>query len=267
MLAAISVGVVQGNPVLDLDYVEDSAADVDMNIVRTDDGRYVEIQGTAETTPFRRELSSTATVPRRQGNRQRSIAASARSSATCWTTCSSSVPSRDGPAAARHAQSRKGPRVRRALIPPGIDRPRSGPIDDRTPVEETGTTFEENARIKAEGYSRRTELTVLADDSGLEVDALDGAPGVQSARYGGPGLDDEGRNRLLVEAAAGVTDPERADRPLPLRAGRRPRRPHPGHVRGRRRGTDPRRCRDGSNGFGYDPLFFHPRSGLHHRAS
>jgi ribonuclease PH len=56
MVAAVSVGVVQGAPVLDLDYVEDSAAEVDMNVVRTDDGRYVEVQGTAETTPFRREL-------------------------------------------------------------------------------------------------------------------------------------------------------------------------------------------------------------------
>jgi ribonuclease PH len=55
MLAAISVGVVAGRPVLDLDYVEDSAADVDMNVVRIDDGRYVEVQGTAETTPFRKE--------------------------------------------------------------------------------------------------------------------------------------------------------------------------------------------------------------------
>jgi len=55
MLAAISVGVVAGRPVLDLDYVEDSAADVDMNVVRIDDGRYVEVQGTAETTPFRKD--------------------------------------------------------------------------------------------------------------------------------------------------------------------------------------------------------------------
>ena len=54
-IAAVSVGVVEGRPVLDLDYVEDSAAEVDMNVVRTDDGRYIEIQGTAETTPFRRE--------------------------------------------------------------------------------------------------------------------------------------------------------------------------------------------------------------------
>jgi ribonuclease PH len=55
MIAAVSVGVVGGRPVLDLDYAEDSAAEVDMNVVRTDDGRYVELQGTAETTPFRRE--------------------------------------------------------------------------------------------------------------------------------------------------------------------------------------------------------------------
>jgi len=54
MVAAISVGIVEGRPVLDLDYVEDSAAEVDMNVVRTDGGRYVEIQGTAETTPFSR---------------------------------------------------------------------------------------------------------------------------------------------------------------------------------------------------------------------
>jgi len=55
LVAAISVGIVEGRPALDLDYVEDSAAEVDMNVVRTDDGRYIEIQGTAETTPFGRQ--------------------------------------------------------------------------------------------------------------------------------------------------------------------------------------------------------------------
>jgi len=54
-IAAISVGIVEGRPVLDLDYVEDSAADVDMNVVRTDSGRYVEIQGTGEDSTFARE--------------------------------------------------------------------------------------------------------------------------------------------------------------------------------------------------------------------
>ena len=55
MLAAISVGIVESRPALDLDYIEDSAAEVDMNVVRTDDGRYIELQGTAEQTPFPRE--------------------------------------------------------------------------------------------------------------------------------------------------------------------------------------------------------------------
>ena len=55
MLAAVSVGIVTGRPVLDLDYVEDSSADVDMNVVRIDDGRFVEVQGTAEAEPFRRD--------------------------------------------------------------------------------------------------------------------------------------------------------------------------------------------------------------------
>ena len=55
MLAAISVGIVEGRPVLDLDYVEDSSAEVDMNVVRIDEDRYVEVQGTAETTPFKKE--------------------------------------------------------------------------------------------------------------------------------------------------------------------------------------------------------------------
>jgi ribonuclease PH len=54
MVAGISVGIVEGQPALDLDYVEDSAAEVDLNVARTDDGRYVEIQGTAESTPFDR---------------------------------------------------------------------------------------------------------------------------------------------------------------------------------------------------------------------
>jgi XTP/dITP diphosphohydrolase len=67
-------------------------------------------------------------------------------------------------------------------------------------VDETGTSFPANARLKAEGYAQLTGEMTLADDSGLEVDALDGRPGVQSARYGGPDLDDAGRvTKLLGE--------------------------------------------------------------------
>jgi XTP/dITP diphosphohydrolase len=148
----------------------------------------------------------------------------------------------------------------RALRPEGIEVVGLDQLDDMTPVEETGTTFEENARIKAEGYSRRTDLLVLADDSGLEVDALDGAPGVESARYGGPGLDDAGRSRLLLDALKDVPDPARRTARFRCvlavaRAGRTLA-TFSGVVQGRIN-EEPR----GPNGFGYDPLFFHPPSG------
>jgi len=143
-----------------------------------------------------------------------------------------------------------------ALIPEGIEVVGLDLLDDMTPVEETGSTFEENARIKAEGYSRRTDLTVLADDSGLEVDALGGAPGVESARYGGPDLDDVGRSRLLLEALKDVSEPaDRAARfrcVLAVARAGRTLATFSGVVEGRI-GHTPR----GSNGFGYDPVFYH----------
>ena len=126
-------------------------------------------------------------------------------------------------------------------------------------VEETGDTFEANARIKAEGYSLQCDLPVLADDSGLEVDALAGAPGVLSARYGGPGLDDDGRNRKLLEALCGVAEGERTAHfrcVLALARAGRALATFEGVVCGRVL-EEPR----GENGFGYDPLFFHPPSG------
>ena len=73
-------------------------------------------------------------------------------------------------------------------------------------VEETGATFEENAFLKARAVMEASGLPAIADDSGLCVDALNGAPGVYSARYGGPGLDDVGRYRLLLENMRGQLD-------------------------------------------------------------
>ena len=73
-------------------------------------------------------------------------------------------------------------------------------------VEETGATFAENAMLKAKAVMAASGLPAIADDSGVCVDALNGAPGVYSARYGGPELDDVGRYRLLLENMRGARD-------------------------------------------------------------
>ena len=126
-------------------------------------------------------------------------------------------------------------------------------------VAETGATFAENARLKAVAYAQASGLWALADDSGLEVDALDGAPGVYSARYGGPGLSDEGRYRLLLEQLAQVPTPRRSARFRCVIALASPE----GEV-WTREGTcegviagEPR----GEGGFGYDPVFHLPELG------
>jgi len=132
-------------------------------------------------------------------------------------------------------------------------------LPDATSVEETGVTFEANARLKAEGYSLRTPHLVLADDSGLEVDALGGGPGVLSARYGGPELTDPERCTALLAALAGTPDGKRQARfrcVLALAKGGRTLATFDGVVLG----TILREPR-GANGFGYDPIFFHAPSG------
>ena len=126
--------------------------------------------------------------------------------------------------------------------------------------DETGLTFETNARIKARYYASRSGLPTLADDSGLEVDALGGAPGVFTRRYAGPDATDADNNAKLLRALAGRAAEERGARyvcvlalALPGEAG-----PRGGLRIVTRRGT----CRGriatalrGDGGFGYDPIF------------
>ena len=148
--------------------------------------------------------------------------------------------------------------IRQALARSGIEVVGLDALPDLAPVEETGLTFEDNARLKAEAYSEHTDLPVLADDSGIEVDALGGAPGVASARFGGAGLDDAARNRLLLGRlrSVGAASPvERTARFRCVLAGRTL-----ATFEGVVEGYVLERPR-GENGFGYDPLFFHPPSG------
>lgn len=120
-------------------------------------------------------------------------------------------------------------------------------------VEETGATFEENSMLKAKAIFDATGIAAIADDSGLCVDALDGAPGVFSARYGGEGYDDAGRVGLLLENMENVPDEKRGARfvcaiTLVDKNGVITAR---GECEGKIAYAP-----TGENGFGYDPVFF-----------
>ena len=120
-------------------------------------------------------------------------------------------------------------------------------------VDETGTTFEENSLIKAEAIMKATGMPAIADDSGLEADALDGAPGVYSARFSGEGATDESNNAKLLKLMENVPDDKRSARFVSVVTLCFP----DGTVvaaRGECPGTL-RRSPRGDGGFGYDPLF------------
>jgi len=128
-------------------------------------------------------------------------------------------------------------------------------IEDDVP--ETGETFETNARQKARAYARLTRLPVLADDSGIEVDALGGGPGVRTRRYAGAHATDDDNNRRLLDALDGLPPDRRGARyvcvlalAIPGPDGRLTWRLTRGTCRGRI-ATEPR----GTGGFGYDPIF------------
>jgi XTP/dITP diphosphohydrolase len=127
-------------------------------------------------------------------------------------------------------------------------------------VDETGQTFKENAILKAETYASETGYFTLADDSGLEVDALNGEPGIYTARYGGAGLDHEGRYRLLLKNMEGVKGDDRSARfrcVIGLAT--------PDGLVGTAEGVCEGMIAEapaGDGGFGYDPVFFLPDRGL-----
>ena len=127
-------------------------------------------------------------------------------------------------------------------------------------VEETAVTFRGNALLKATAYAQMTGLLTLADDSGLEVDALNGEPGVYSARYGGPGLTAVERYQLLLQKLADVPEAERTARfrcVIVLVAAN-------GRLLAEAEGTCEGRIAfapSGDGGFGYDPVFYMPEQG------
>jgi XTP/dITP diphosphohydrolase len=135
-------------------------------------------------------------------------------------------------------------------------------LADPPRIVEDGITFEANALKKASVLAQYSGLLTLADDSGLEVDALRGAPGIYSARYAGEGADDEKNNDRLLRELAVVPEERRTARFVCALALYAP------NARGQREWTVRESCEGriafslkGANGFGYDPLFFYPPFG------
>jgi XTP/dITP diphosphohydrolase len=144
----------------------------------------------------------------------------------------------------------------REFLNAGLDVELLPGLKEIAPPDETGTTFEENAALKAVYYSQHCDGVVLAEDSGLEVDALGGAPGVYSARYAGTGDDNDNNRHLLAKLA---DQQDRRGRYVAVIA-----LAQAGEVLGTFRGTVEGEILEaprGEGGFGYDPLFFYPPFG------
>lgn len=271
MVSAVSVGIVEDEYILDLCYEQDSSAHVDMNVVMTGKGEFVEIQSTGEEKPFNLD----------QFNNLLSLAQSG---------CQALL---------QKQREILGEEVLEKIYPPVTSVKKERIEYDNSPylnaegklefviassnkhkieeiqtilqkhdikllsledvglagieIEETGATFEENAMIKAREIMERTGKIAIADDSGLAVDALDGAPGVYSARYSGEDADDHKNNKLLKINLMSVPFEDRTARFVSVIA-----LAFPDGREGIYKGI----CEGmigfnemGDNGFGYDPLF------------
>ena len=245
-IAAVSAGIVDDVPCLDLCYLEDSAAQTDMNFVMDETGAFVELQGTGEGRAFSRgELNEILALGEKGidelhekqrealGDRTRHIA-----------------PKRTVVIASNNAH--KIQEISHMLEDRlnVISMAQAGFTEE---IDENGETFEENAAIKARAVAKATGLCALGDDSGLSVDALDGAPGVHSARYCGHHGDDKANNDLLIANMADIPAEDRTAEfvcamalSLPNGDVKTVRGTCPGVITFTPRGT---------GGFGYDPYF------------
>lgn len=245
-VAAVSCGVVDDVPCLDLCYQEDSRAQVDMNLVMNEKGEFIELQGTGEGRAYTpEELSSLIAYGRKgieqlQEAQREALGERARHIA---------------PKPPLVVASGNEHKLRELQTIFGdyytvVSMKAAGFSGE---IEETADTFAGNAAIKAEAVCEATGLPTLADDSGLMVDVLDGEPGVLSARYAGNHGDDAANNALLLRRMNGKTVRTAAfvsaiALKLPGRETLIAEGVCPGVVLEEERGT---------GGFGYDPLFLY----------
>jgi len=245
-IAAVSAGIVDDVPSLDLCYLEDSAAQTDMNFVMDETGAFVELQGTGEGRAFsRNELNQILALGEKgirelQAIQREALGEMARHIAPKRTIVIASNN-------AHKIQEISDMLEDRLNV---LSMKEAGFEDD---IDENGDTFEENAIIKARAVAKATGFCALGDDSGLSVDALDGAPGVHSARYCGHHGDDKANNDLLIANMADIPAEDRTAEfvcamalSLPNGEVKTVRGSCPGVIT-----FTPR----GEGGFGYDPYF------------
>lgn len=249
-VAAVSVGVVDGECCLDLEYEQDHRADVDMNVAMALDARgnaeFVEVQGTGEGSTFSRAQLDGLLTLAEKGIRElmlRQRKALGEAAGVIFQK----------PRLVLATGNFGKLKEMRILLGDFFDVVSMKELGLDLDIDESGETFEQNALIKAEALLNATGCAAIADDSGLEVDALGGRPGVHSARYCGVHGDDEANNQKLLRELAQVEAP-RAARYVCAMALLRPGRP-PIVARAVCEGEILMEYR-GEGGFGYDPLFY-----------
>ena len=245
-IAAVSAGIVEDIPCLDLCYLEDSAAQTDMNFVMDETGAFIELQGTGEGRAFTREELNQILALGEKGIRE----LHARQRQALGERARHIAPRRTLVIASNNAHKIQeiSDMVEDRLRV--ISMKEAGFEGD---IDENGETFEENAVIKARAVAKATGYCALGDDSGLSVDALDGAPGVHSARYCGRHGDDKANNDLLIANMADIPAEDRTAEFVCAMALSLPN----GEVK-TVRGTCPgviTFAPRGNGGFGYDPYF------------
>ena len=249
-LAAISVGILpDGTCVTDLDYQEDSSAAVDMNLVMTESGRFVELQGTGEEATFDGQQLNEMLIYGKTAIEE--LIAYQKEALFLPVEPPYEIPEKTIVIATGNPGKAK--EFKAVFGAAGYDVRTLKDYPSLPDVEETGTTFEENARLKAETIARILGRPVLADDSGLKVDALGGRPGVYSARFAGEQKSDAANNAKLLYELTDVEDDKRSAQfhctlvfAAPGKESLVVEAQWPGRI-----GRIPR----GENGFGYDPLF------------
>lgn len=245
-VAAISVGVVKDTPCVDLCYEEDSGAQVDMNLTMNDLGEFIELQGTGEGRAFSKAEMEQLLTLGEEGIR--SLMSAQREALREKAQLIAVKPLLV--AASGNAHKLKELAVMFGGYFDVISMKDAGFTAE---IEENGATFMENAVLKAEAVAKATGQWALADDSGLAVEALGGAPGVYSARYAGEHGMDAANNELLLKNLQGETN--RAAKFVCAMALSYP---------GQKTATVEADCFGvilhaprGTDGFGYDPLFLY----------